>query len=148
MNIDIQYATIALEKAVKVSCSKSQLLRWIRASSPPHSILTIRFVNRAEIQKLNRDYRGKMYSPNVLTFNYANRSSQVEADIILCWPVLQAEAKQQHKSLSAHLAHLLIHGCLHAQGFDHENRRDAKEMEDLEIQLLSKFGFTNPYLTL
>jgi probable rRNA maturation factor len=148
MNIDIQYATIALEKAVGASCSKSQLLRWIRASSPAHSILTIRFVNRAEIQKLNSNYRGKMYSPNVLTFNYKNRSSQIEADIILCWPVLKAEAKLQNKSIFAHLAHLLIHGCLHAQGFDHENRRDAKKMEDLEIQLLSKFGFTNPYFIL
>jgi probable rRNA maturation factor len=90
-------------------------------------------------------YRGKDYATNVLTFDYT-REPVVAADLVLCGPVVAAEALAQGKSLEAHYAHLLVHGTLHAQGYDHETgERDALEMEALEILLLGGLGFANPY---
>ena len=87
-----------------------------------------------------------LFRSNVLTFAYESDQSMVEADIVLCLPILRSEAKAQKKSLQAHLAHLTIHGCLHAIGYDHLKPADAKKMEALEIKLLHSFGFQNPYL--
>jgi probable rRNA maturation factor len=81
-----------------------------------------------------------------LTFPYELSKTALVADIIFCLPVIQKEAKEQNKSLKAHLAHLIVHGCLHAQAYDHENQKDAKKMEALEVKTLHQLGFTNPYL--
>jgi probable rRNA maturation factor len=105
----------------------------------------VRIVGAEEGQSLNRQYRGKDYATNVLTFDYT-RAPVVSADLVLCAPVVEREAKEQGKTLEAHYAHLLVHGTLHAQGYDHETgEKDALEMEALEILLMGVLGYPNPY---
>ncbi len=111
--------------------------------------LTLRWVGTAEGRALNHTHRGqgvdKDYATNVLTFAYGIENKVVSADIVLCWPVLLAEAKAQGKTLRAHAAHLIIHGVLHALGFDHENDADAHKMEALEVKILATLKIANPY---
>ena len=99
--------------------------------------ITLRIVGRKEGLLLNRKYRGKGKATNVLTFH--------TGDVVLCDPVIRAEAKQQGKSLRAHYAHLVVHGALHSRGYDHERKRDAARMERAEIRILRRLGFRNPY---
>ena len=107
--------------------------------------MTIRFVDEAEAQLLNRDYRKKDYATNVLTFPYATEPVLI-GDLALCVPVVLREAEQQHKPVMAHFAHLILHGMLHLQGYDHENSdADAKRMEARERELLTQFGYPDPY---
>jgi len=107
--------------------------------------ITVRIVGAIEGQKLNREYRHKDYATNVLTFDYT-REPVVTADLVLCAPVVTREAKEQGKTLEEHYAHLLVHGTLHAQGYEHEtNERDALEMEVLEVLLMEAMGYGNPY---
>jgi probable rRNA maturation factor len=125
---------------------RARLRRWILAalSARAHSArLTLRFVGNAESRTLNRDYRGKDRPTNVLTFPYGE--DPLEADIVLCMPVLRAEARAQRKPLEHHLAHLVIHGVLHAQGFEHEDEDEAVVMESLETALLRRFRIPDPY---
>ena len=124
--------------------TRRTLRRWIVATLQRDAQLTLRFVGSREGRRLNRDYRGKDYATNVLTFDYTQRPV-VHADIVICMPVVRREANAQHKSLRAHLAHLVIHGCLHAQGFEHETDADARKMEQREIELLAAFRIGNPY---
>ena len=105
---------------------------------------TIRVVNEGEGRKLNRDYRGKDYATNVLTFVYDD-TDPLSGDIVICAPVLERESAEQGKQLLAHYAHLTVHGVLHLQGFDHENTADALEMEALETALMCKLGYPAPY---
>lgn len=105
----------------------------------------MRIVDAEEGQALNRDYRQKDYATNVLTFDYT-QEPVVTADLVLCAPVVAKEAKENKKTLQAHYAHLLVHGTLHAQGYDHEtSQQDAEEMEALETRVLAGLGFRNPY---
>jgi probable rRNA maturation factor len=105
----------------------------------------VRIVNSDEGQALNRGYRQKDYATNVLTFNYALKPV-VMADLVLCAPVVAQEASAQGKTLQAHYAHLLVHGALHAQGWDHEaSAAQARAMEAREISVLAALGFSNPY---
>jgi len=143
--IELQYASPAIEAVVATQASASLIKKWVKASSPPNGQLTLRFVNMAE-GKLNLAFRKKDAATNVLTFPYELTKSNVHADIIFCLPVLQKEAKVQGKTLKAHLAHLIVHGCLHAQAYDHETKKDAEKMEASEVQILKKLGFSNPYL--
>jgi probable rRNA maturation factor len=107
--------------------------------------MTVRIVNLQEGQALNSSYRKKNYATNVLTFDYA-QAPMVMADLVLCAPVVAAEAKAQGKSLQAHYAHLLIHGALHAQGYDHDtSEKDAIEMETLEMFIMARLGLPCPY---
>ena len=99
--------------------------------------VTLRIVGEAEGRRLNRAFRRKNYATNVLTFD--------TADIVLCHPVIRREARAQGKSLAAHYAHLVVHGCLHLRGYAHEKKREAERMERLEIRLLARAGFGNPY---
>lgn len=113
--------------------------------------ITIRFVDAKEGRMLNRDYRGKDYATNVLTFSYSADHELkgvvdiTQADIILCTDVIQQEAAEQNKSVIDHTLHLIVHGVLHAQGYDHEEEEAAAEMEELEVEILATLGVKNPY---
>ena len=124
---------------------RHRVARWVRAALLAPGEITVRIVGEDEGRSLNRDYRGKDYATNVLTFDYA-REPTVLADLVLCAPVVEREAAAAGRSLQAHYAHLLVHGTLHAQGFDHEtSRADAEAMEARETQLLAALGFDDPY---
>jgi probable rRNA maturation factor len=143
LSLSIQYPDLRLKECI----TRSKLRRWVQAALFAPAEFTIRFVDAHEGQTLNREYRGKDYATNVLTFAYTEDedSPVTEADIILCTDVLEREAAEQGKSVEAHTAHLVVHGVLHAQGYDHETDEEAAEMEDLEIEILAKLGEANPY---
>lgn len=147
LSLSIQYP----DPRLKDTASRQQIRRWVRAALSQPAVLTIRFVDEAEGRTINRDFRHKDYATNVLTFTYdappheAGESPAAEADIILCTDVVLKEAKAQKKTPAAHLAHLIIHGVLHAQGHDHETDADAEKMEALETAILSRFSIADPY---
>jgi probable rRNA maturation factor len=140
--LSVQYADPRLKELVP----RDQLRRWVQAALLAPAELTIRFVDAAEGQRLNRDYRDKDYATNVLTFIYHEAAEEMtHADIVLCTDVLQQEAAQHAIPLASHAAHLVVHGVLHAQGYDHEDEDEAAEMEQLEIEILAGLGLPNPY---
>jgi probable rRNA maturation factor len=145
LSLSVQYADPRLRDTI----TRPQLRRWVQAALLAPAELTIRFVDAEEGRVLNRDYRAKDYATNVLTFAYndgdEDDSAVTQADIILCTDVLQREAAEQGKTLAAHTAHLVVHGVLHAQGYDHENDAEATEMEAIEIDVLARLGLENPY---
>ena len=133
------------DPAHRAHLPRHRVARWLRAALQAPGQITVRIVDHDEGQCLNRDYRKKDYATNVLTFDYA-QEPVVMADLVLCAPVVAREAKEQGKTLAAHYAHLLVHGTLHAQGWDHEtSEQDAEEMEAYEIEILAGLGFPNPY---
>jgi probable rRNA maturation factor len=124
---------------------RHRVARWLRAALQGPGEITVRIVGEDEGRALNRDYRGKDYPTNVLTFDYA-REPRVLADLVLCAPVVEREARDGGLALDAHYAHLLVHGCLHAQGWDHETSdADARAMEARETLLLAGLGIADPY---
>jgi probable rRNA maturation factor len=123
---------------------RHKVARWVRAALTCPGEMTVRIVGTEEGRALNRDYRDKDYATNVLTFDYQHEPV-VMADLILCAPVVAQEAKEQRIDLAAHYAHLLVHGTLHAQGYDHEVEADALVMEALESELMLALGFEDPY---
>lgn len=133
------------------------LRRWLLRALKRDAVVTVRFVGAAEGRRLNRTFRGKDYATNVLTFVYdadapgapgPRIAATLIGDIALCVPVLRREARARRKTLRAHCAHLVIHGALHLQGFDHESAKDAKVMEALETRLLASLGYSDPYATI
>lgn len=126
--------------------SPSRFRRWLRAAVTGPAQITLRVVNAAEARALNRDFRGRDYATNVLTFAYA--FDPLAADIVLCAPVVAREARAQGKPRMAHYAHLCVHGALHALGLDHQSRRAAEVMEAREIAILGTLGFADPYIDL
>lgn len=126
--------------------------RWIAATAIEQQFsgeITIRIVDEDEITELNRNYRGKNQPTNVLSFPHEKIpeiSIVILGDIIICAPIVKQEAIAQNKALTAHWAHLTIHGLLHLLGYSHLNPKDAQEMEQLEIKILTSLGFDNPYL--
>lgn len=126
--------------------TRAVLTRWVGAALFAPAELTVRFVDNDEGRTLNRGYRGKDYATNVLTFAYAeSEDDPVSGDIILCCPVVEREAQEQNKPLVAHYAHLIVHGVLHAQGYDHEDDDEAAEMEAIETELMAALGYPDPY---
>jgi len=121
-----------------------KVMRWIRAALEAPGEITVRIVGTEEGQALNREYRAKDYATNVLTFDYSH-APVVSADLVLCAPVLQREARALNIPLEAHYAHMLVHGTLHAQGHDHEVDADARAMEARESMLMRTLGFDDPY---
>lgn len=115
--------------------------------------MTIRIVDAAESQELNHDYRGKDYPTNVLSFEFENPPGLADlgeelpylGDLIICASVVEQEAAEQKKSLEAHWAHMIVHGTLHLQGYDHIEDGEAEEMEALEIEIMQGLGYANPY---
>jgi probable rRNA maturation factor len=143
--VEIQYASPALEKKVGALASSALIKKWVRASVNRPGNLTVRFVNRTEGQALNSQFRTKPYATNVLTFLYGISQNELAADIVICMPVVTNEARDQGKAVKAHLAHLVVHGCLHATGLDHITEREAKAMEAREVVILKNLGFSDPY---
>ena len=124
---------------------RHRVARWLRAALQTDAEITVRIVDAGEARILNRDYRGKDYATNVLTFDYA-REPLVVADLVLAAPVVEAEAQALGLDIAAHYAHLLVHGALHAQGWDHEtSAADADEMEAYETDIMKELGFSDPY---
>lgn len=123
----------------------SQFRKWAKAALRVDTEVTIRIVDETEGQALNSIYRGKDYATNVLTFPITE-VPHLMGDIVLCAPIVAAEAKAQNKSLEAHYAHLTVHGILHLHGYDHEIEAQAELMEGLEITILAKLGYANPYV--
>ena len=143
--LSLQFGAFAGAAAHRRIVTAARARRWIGMALARPAELAVRIVGSDEAQALNRQYRGKDYATNVLTFDYA-REPLVSADLVLCGPVVEREAKEQGKPLEAHYAHLLVHGALHAQGYDHERgEREALEMEALEILVLGALGYPNPY---
>lgn len=129
----------------RLALPRHKVTRWIRHALQTDAEMTVRIVGLEEGKTLNRDYRQKDYATNVLTFDYA-RQPTVMADLVLCAPVIAREARENGRSLQAHYAHLLVHGALHAQGWDHDtNESDAMAMEAREAEILGRLGFKNPY---
>jgi len=123
---------------------RATLARWIRPALERDAEITLRFVGAAEGRRLNRDYRGRDYATDVLTFDYADAPA-IHADIVLCVPVIRREAREQHKKYRDHLAHLVVHGVLHAHGYDHDRAARARRMESLEVEILAGLGLPDPY---
>ena len=131
--------------AHKAVLKKQRVASWIELALKHPAEMAVRVVGEEEGRALNLQYRHKDYATNVLTFDYA-KDPWIEADLVLCGPVVEREAGEQGKSLEEHYAHLIVHGTLLAQGYDHEtNERDALEMEALEVLLLGSLGMRNPY---
>jgi len=141
--LSLQFAReAAVHRAV---LPRHKVARWLRHALATDAEITVRIVGTEEGQHLNHTYRHKNYATNVLTFDY-QQQPVVMADLVLCAPVVEREAREQHKPLQAHYAHLLIHGALHAQGWEHENAaEDAAKMEAHETALMQALGFANPY---
>jgi probable rRNA maturation factor len=140
LSLSLQFA----DASHRAHLPRHKVARWIRAALAAPGEITVRIVDAEEGRALNREYRSKDYATNVLTFDYAHEPV-VSADLILCAPVVAAEAREQKITLEAHYAHLLVHGTLHAQGYDHEAEDEAQEMEALESEIVTSLGFKNPY---
>ena len=124
--------------------ARHRVARWIRAALAAPAEITVRIVDEAEARALNREFRAQDHATNVLTFDY-QRTPVVMADLVLCAPVVAREAREQRKTLAAHYAHLLVHGTLHAQGWDHPRATEARAMEARETAVLASLGIADPY---
>ena len=145
LTLSLQYGKLADAATHRAALPRHKVARWIRHALGIDAEMAIRIVDTEEGQQLNRDYRQKDYATNVLTFDYT-QEPVVTADLVLCAPVVEREAKEQNKSLQEHYAHLLVHGTLHAQGWDHEtSEADAEAMEAHESAILQALGLPDPY---
>jgi probable rRNA maturation factor len=136
--------SIAVQRASRASHipSDATLRKWVRATGVDGAI-TVRYVGEAESRRLNREFRGKDYPTNVLSFPYA--AKPLAGDLVICASVVAREAKAQGKPLRAHHAHMLVHGLLHLAGLDHGSGEDAAKMESRERGILARMGFADPY---
>ena len=131
--------------ALRRVLTPARVTRWVSTALIGAGEITVRIVGAAEGRTLNREFRGKDYASNVLTFAYT-QTPLTMADLVLCAPVVAREARAQRKTLLEHYAHLVVHGTLHAQGYDHEDDEDqANVMESLEVLLMGSLGLPNPY---
>ncbi len=145
LHLSVQYAT------AQAAPSRRQVRRWVAAAlamlpgNGRDAMLTVRFVDEAEGRSLNRSFRDQDHATNVLTFPLSDDPKAIEADIVVCQPVVEREARAQGKAVHDHTGHLVIHGALHAAGYDHERPREAAAMEALEAAILARFRISDPY---
>jgi probable rRNA maturation factor len=137
--LTVQYVTRSAQLP-----SRASLGKWVRAALGKSACIALRIVGAREARCLNRRYRGRDHATNVLTFVYSDRRP-LAGDIAICAPVVAREARTRGISAEAHYAHLVVHGMLHLQGYDHERASEARRMERLEVRILAKLGFGNPY---
>ncbi|MDE2433677.1 MAG: rRNA maturation RNase YbeY [Burkholderiales bacterium] len=140
LSLSLQFA----DKRHREVLPRHKVIRWIKAALETDAEIAVRLVDTEEGQALNRDFRQKDYATNVLTFDYA-QEPVVMADLVICSPVIEKEAQEQNKPLEAHYAHMLVHGTLHAQGWDHIEEDEAQAMEAREREILTALGFADPY---
>ena len=139
LTLGVQYAFKQADEP-----TRPQMRAWAVATLEGDAEVTVRLVDEQEGRELNREYRGKDYATNVLSFVY-QQEFPCQGDLVLCAPVVSREAAGQGKSVEAHYAHLVVHGMLHLQGYDHENEDDALAMEAVETHIMRKLGYTDPY---
>lgn len=139
MSLTVQYAAHDPDLP-----SRARVRKWVRAACPGTARITVRFVDAAEGTALNRDHRGKNAATNVLSFGYAAPPC-LEGDLVLCAPLVRREADAQHKAPEAHFAHLVVHGMLHLQGYDHNSEEEAAAMEARERMIVMSLGYPDPY---
>ncbi|HPW84660.1 MAG TPA: rRNA maturation RNase YbeY [Rhodoferax sp.] len=144
LTLSLQFGKFKDVDKHRAALPRHKVARWIRNTLEVDGEITVRIVDAEEGQTLNREYRKKDYATNVLTFDYT-QEPVVTADLVLCAPVVAKEAKEQKKTLQEHYAHLIVHGTLHAQGWDHELDEDAEVMELRETEIMARLGFKNPY---
>ena len=140
LSLSLQFA----DKRHRDTLPRHKVARWVKAALETDAEIAVRIVDADEGQALNKDFRKKNHATNVLTFDYA-QEPVVMADLIVCAPVIEQEALDQGKSLEAHYAHMLVHGTLHAQGWDHLKKKEAEAMEAREREILAALGFPDPY---
>jgi probable rRNA maturation factor len=145
LSLSLQFGDLDDAALHRAALPRHSVTRWIRHALDLDAEITVRIVGAQEGQALNNSYRQKDYATNVLTFDYS-QEPMVMADLVLCAPVVVKEAQENGKTLKDHYAHLLVHGTLHAQGWDHEtSEEDAEEMEARETEILAGLGIENPY---
>ena len=145
LSLSLQFGQFDGVAAHRAALPRAKVTRWIRHALADDAEITVRVVGEDEGRALNLSYRQKDYATNVLTFDYS-QAPLVTADLVLCAPVVAREALDNGKTLADHYAHLLVHGALHAQGWDHEtSEQDADDMEAYEIEILAELGIANPY---
>ncbi|WP_343642270.1 rRNA maturation RNase YbeY [Roseateles sp.] len=140
LSLSLQFA----DPRHKAQLPRHKVIRWMRAALELPGEITVRIVDAQEGQALNREYRSKDYATNVLTFDYAHEPV-VAADLVICAEVVEREAREMGLDLTAHYAHMLVHGTLHAQGYDHEEDDEAECMEARETEIMLGLGFADPY---
>jgi probable rRNA maturation factor len=145
LELSLQFGQFDGVAAHRALLTRSLVTKWIRHALAVDAEMAVRIVGTEEGQQLNREYRKKDYATNVLTFDYQQEPT-VMADLVICAPVVEREAQEQNKTLEEHYAHLLVHGTLHAQGWDHEtSEADADEMEAYETDIMAELGYADPY---
>lgn len=143
LKLSVQYAS-NFQFRFKEIPTQSQFRKWLKAGLKQDAEVTLRIVDEAESRRYNRDYRGKNYATNVLTFVY-EETDPLSGDIVLCAAVIDREARNNHMDLFAHYAHLAVHSALHLQGYTHEDLKNAAIMEQLESRIIIDLGFDDPY---
>ena len=146
LGLSLQFASRdAVVAAHRGVLTRARVRRWLAAALDTPAEVTVRVVGTDEGRTLNRDYRGRDHATDVLTFGY-DRTPVVMADLVLCAPVVEAQAAELGLTLEAHYAHLVVHGALHALGHDHESAPEADAMEAIERSVLQRLGYADPYV--
>ena len=145
LDLSLQFGAFDNVAAHQALLTEAKVTQWIQHALAVDAEMAVRIVGIEEGQALNLQYRKKDYATNVLTFNYQYQPT-VQADLVICGPVIEREAQEQNKTLEEHYAHMVVHGTLHAQGWDHEtSEEDADEMEAYETEIMEELGFADPY---
>lgn len=145
LSLSLQFGQFDNLAAHRALLTRARVTKWIKHALAVDAEMAVRIVGEDEGRQLNAQFRKKDYATNVLTFDY-QQAPTVMADLVICGPVIEREAQEQNKSLEEHYAHMLVHGTLHAQGWDHEtSEEDAGEMEAYETDILAELGYADPY---
>ena len=145
LSLSLQFGQFDNLAAHRALLTRARVTKWIKHALAVDAEMAVRIVGEDEGRQLNAQFRKKDYATNALTFDY-QQAPTVMADLVICGPVIEREAQEQNKSLEEHYAHMLVHGTLHAQGWDHEtSEEDADEMEAYETDILAELGYADPY---